>query len=200
MSRKTKPPYETEKEIFPTRLRELMQQRGTKQKELADVINMRPQTVSLYTTGQSYPDVNTLTKIADYFNVSADYLLGRSNVRSRDTDVQAVAKYTGLSNRAIANLHSGMSKEDIEIFNLLFDNGLFTGALHTLAILKKIAPDANMWDSVTLPFPESIDGTFDMNCEFYMSTLKYVIDDSLRKSVDEILKGGQPYGVDKTDN
>lgn len=55
---------------------------GTTQKKLADAIDMRPQTVSLYTTGQSFPDVNTLKKIAEFFNASADYLLGISDTSS----------------------------------------------------------------------------------------------------------------------
>jgi len=194
MPRKTKPSSETEKEIFPTRLRELMEQSGIKQKKLADAIGMRPQTVSLYTLGQSSPDVNTLTKICDVFNVNADYLLGRTDVRTRDIDVQTVSNYTGLSNRAIFWLHS-LPDEPTDIFNLLLDNGLFTGVLHTLAKLKKIAADVNMGDSVTLPLSDRVGETFEMNREFYINTLRYVVDDSFRKSVDEILNGGPSHAV-----
>lgn len=82
MPRKKEPTHVTEKYTFPTRLRKLMEIYGTTQKKLADAIDMRPQTVSLYTTGQSFPDVNTLKKIADFFNASADYLLGISDTAS----------------------------------------------------------------------------------------------------------------------
>ena len=68
MPRKKEPTNVTEKNIFPTRLRNLMEDQSITQKKLADAIEMRPQTVSLYTTGQSFPDVNTLKKIAEFFS------------------------------------------------------------------------------------------------------------------------------------
>lgn len=88
MARKKEPACETEKYTFPSRLRGLMQDRGTRQKELADAIGMRPQTVSLYTQGQSFPDVNALEKIARFFSVSSDYLLGLTDTPYIDEDIQ----------------------------------------------------------------------------------------------------------------
>lgn len=63
MARKNMMTYETEKKIFPTRLREIMQENHTTQKMLGDAIGVRPQTISLYCTGQSSPDADGLTKI-----------------------------------------------------------------------------------------------------------------------------------------
>lgn len=106
MSRKKEPTHVTEKNIFPTRLRKLMEDQSITQKKLADAIEMRPQTVSLYTTGQSAPDVNTLRKMAEFFHVSADYLIGLTDVKKPDTTIQAVCEYTGLSESAIKMLHT----------------------------------------------------------------------------------------------
>lgn len=106
MPRKKEPTCVTEKYTFPTRLRKLMENRGITQKTLADAINMRPQTVSLYTTGQSSPDVNALKKIAEFFNVSADYLLGLTDVKKPDATIQAICEYTGFSENALSALHS----------------------------------------------------------------------------------------------
>ncbi len=111
MPRKKEPTCITEKYTFPTRLRELMESYGTTQKKLADAIDMRPQTVSLYTTGQSFPDVNTLKKIAEFFNVSADYLLGLTDVKKPDATIQAICEYTGLSEHAVSVLHTVRLKE-----------------------------------------------------------------------------------------
>ncbi len=101
MPRKAEPASITEKAIFPTRLRTLMKERDITQKQLADVVAMRPQTISLYVQGQSAPDINCLKKIAEYFSVSADWLLGLSDAKSIDGDIKAACKVTGLSEAAI---------------------------------------------------------------------------------------------------
>ena len=59
-------------------LRELRQENGISQRALGDSLNMSNQTVSFWETGSREPDLDTLIKIADYFGVSVDYLLGRN--------------------------------------------------------------------------------------------------------------------------
>ncbi len=61
---------------FPSRLRELLKRKGETQKKLATFINVNQQTVSLWKDGKTAPDINALKKIAEYYNVSADYLIG----------------------------------------------------------------------------------------------------------------------------
>lgn len=67
---------------FPTRLRKIMEERGETQENIAEVVNKSRQTVSQYCNGISEPGYDTLVKISDHFNVSVDYLLGRTNDRS----------------------------------------------------------------------------------------------------------------------
>ena len=101
MARKEKPTHITENEVFPTRLRQIMEERKVSQGTLGDEIGVRRQTVSLYTTGQSKPDTDKLTAIARYFDVSADWLLGISDVETPDADMQAICKITGLTEAAV---------------------------------------------------------------------------------------------------
>ena len=98
---------------FPKRLRELMSQNGTTQDQLAEIIQKTRQTVSQYTNGISEPGYGTLVKIADYFCVSIDYLLGRTKTKSADETEQAIIEYTGLSEENVQVLH-GMSKRIYE--------------------------------------------------------------------------------------
>lgn len=63
------------------------------------------QTISQYKTGTARPSLENLCKIADFYNVSTDYLLGRTNEPSTDTDVRAVHTYTGLDGESIELLH-----------------------------------------------------------------------------------------------
>ena len=60
------------------RLRALREQRNISQLKLALDLIMNQNTISRYETGVREADYSTLIKIADYFNVSIDYLLERT--------------------------------------------------------------------------------------------------------------------------
>lgn len=59
------------------RLVNLRTQRKIKQYEVADAIGIVRSTYSAYERGQRVPDALTLARIADFYNVGTDYLLGR---------------------------------------------------------------------------------------------------------------------------
>ena len=67
--------------IFSERLRELRQEQGMTQEALGQVIGVKNYSVYTYEKGRSYPDVAGLIAIADHFNVSIDYLVGRTDRR-----------------------------------------------------------------------------------------------------------------------
>ena len=89
---------------LPTRLRELMQLDNVSQKQLAEALGITRQSISQYCDGSSQPALNKLVSIADYFGVSIDYLLGRSDVRAIDPQLQTVALQTGLTEKALLRL------------------------------------------------------------------------------------------------
>ena len=61
------------------RLKELRRAKVISQLKLALDLNTNHNTISLYETGEREPGINELILIADYFNVSVDYLLERTN-------------------------------------------------------------------------------------------------------------------------
>ena len=61
------------------RLRELRKSKGISQLKLALDMNTNQNTISRYETGEREPGITELIKFADYFNVSVDYLLERTN-------------------------------------------------------------------------------------------------------------------------
>lgn len=63
------------------RIRSLRKEHNLKQSELAEAIGVNGGSVSKFETGLKAPSRETLQRIADYFNVTADYLLGRSNTK-----------------------------------------------------------------------------------------------------------------------
>jgi len=60
------------------RLKELRKKKGISQLRLATELNTTQNTISRYETGEREPGIDELTKIADYFNISVDYLIGRT--------------------------------------------------------------------------------------------------------------------------
>lgn len=86
--------------VFSERLSKLMKERRLKQQDLASVLGVKRQTVSLYMSGQSMPDAEQLKKMAVFFRVSADWLLGLTDFRDRKNS-QVLAKDLGLSEHSI---------------------------------------------------------------------------------------------------
>jgi transcriptional regulator with XRE-family HTH domain len=57
-------------------IKELRKDSNLSQTGLANIIGTTQDTISLWELGKSLPDINMLIKLAKYFNVSTDYLLG----------------------------------------------------------------------------------------------------------------------------
>lgn len=68
---------------FSQRMKELRRERQLKQQQMADQFSVKLRTYQGYEYGESYPEVAKLVAIADFFDVSLDYLMGRSEVRER---------------------------------------------------------------------------------------------------------------------
>ncbi len=63
---------------FGNRLRKLREGEGLTQKQVAADIQCSCKVLSNYELGKREPDFDTLVKLSDYFNVTTDYLLGRT--------------------------------------------------------------------------------------------------------------------------
>ena len=63
------------------RITQLRDEMNQSRKELALSLNISYSSMSKYETEERFPDKEMLLKLSDYFNVSLDYLLGRSDTR-----------------------------------------------------------------------------------------------------------------------
>lgn len=70
------------------RLALLRKEKGLTQEELAQALNITRSALSLYEIGKRDPDTETLRKIAGFFNVSVDYLLGRTDIRNPEEKIK----------------------------------------------------------------------------------------------------------------
>ena len=68
--------------LFP-RIRDLREDHDKKQLELANYLHVKPNTYSDYERGKINIQIDTLIKIADFYHVSLDYLVGRDDVPNR---------------------------------------------------------------------------------------------------------------------
>ena len=82
--------------MLSIRIKELRTAHGLTQVELATKLSVSKQAVSNWENNNIQPSIDMLIKIADYFGVTTDYLLGRSNHSSLNTN--------GLSKEAIAHI------------------------------------------------------------------------------------------------
>lgn len=62
-------------------LRELRKERKVSQRELGELLGISDRNIRFYESGEHRPDFEGLLLLADYFGVSLDYLVGRSDVR-----------------------------------------------------------------------------------------------------------------------
>lgn len=62
--------------MIKLRIKELREEKSLSQKQLAEAIGLKHQTISHYENNRLEPNLETIEKLCNYFEVSADYLLG----------------------------------------------------------------------------------------------------------------------------
>lgn len=68
--------------MYTNRLRDLREDKDLKQKDLAEVLQVHQTTYSDYELGRLNIPVGVLHNLADYYQVSVDYLLSRTNIKT----------------------------------------------------------------------------------------------------------------------
>ena len=68
------------------RIRDLREDRDLRQVDVSEAIGIDQRTLSNYETGKTNPESFAIIKLADFFGVTADYLIGRTTVNEISTD------------------------------------------------------------------------------------------------------------------
>lgn len=97
--------------ILPKRLRELRDKNGYKQNHVADKLGIRSNTLSGYENGKRSPDPDMLVKLAELYNVTTDYLTGRSD-QPHLTKEDSFEEF--ISDPNLRRWHKELSKSDEE--------------------------------------------------------------------------------------
>lgn len=101
-------------------LKKLRNKKGISQQKLADTIEVSQQSVNKYENHKIEPDIQTLIKIADYFETSVDYLIGHSDI---DCIIESVSPYDlNTDEVSIINNYRKLSKKQKEIIKLVIES------------------------------------------------------------------------------
>lgn len=95
------------------RLKTLRIENHLRQDQVARLVNVDKSSISLYETGMRQPSYTTLVRLADVFNVSTDYLLGRKNSSPLD-----LSGLTAAEAAMINQLVTSMTKKNKELEEL----------------------------------------------------------------------------------
>lgn len=130
---------------FGDRLRKLRLENNMTQENLSKKLNVSRATVGRYETDERFPDKNLLKKIADIFEVSIDYLLGRTDNRNgniywkepHNTEYSKSSSYKMFENGILKRLlEEKIIVEGESISPIIFERILKYGLEATIEILK----------------------------------------------------------------
>ena len=86
------------------KLKSLREERKINQQKIAMDLQISQASISKYELGNTEPDIATILKLADYFHVSTDYLLGKSKIKMpmersdlSETEIDLLVIYKSLS-------------------------------------------------------------------------------------------------------
>lgn len=79
-------------------IKELRDEKDIKQKELALYLGVSPSTIGMYEQNRRTPDSEMILKLSDFFNVSTDYLLGKSTIRNPQQTDREIRKKRSRNN------------------------------------------------------------------------------------------------------
>lgn len=92
--------------MFSKQIKLLRTNKGLTQVEFAKIFNIATGTIAMWETGKRQPDFNTINKLAEYFNVSTDYLLG--------VEQQPKPKKIGVKIPVLGEVQAGVPIEAIQ--------------------------------------------------------------------------------------
>lgn len=86
-----------------------------KQKDLAAALCVADNTISYFVSGRRMPNTEQITKISDFFGVSADYLLCLSDTPTTDKDIKFICDYTGLEEKSVKILNLYKNTKSVRV-------------------------------------------------------------------------------------
>lgn len=121
------------------RIKALREGKKLTQQALAEELHLKRETINMWENGLRDLKTAAIVALADYFKVSTDYLLGRTECKSRDIVVQAICEKTNLSNEAVDKLLNNRASPALHALDQLLQEDDFWLALDELDAAIEIA-------------------------------------------------------------
>ena len=149
-------------QVFGKRLKELRKEHGCTIEQFADMVSISKSTLGYYENDKRMPDIEILARISNVLNVSADYLIGRTNTTVRKGKLKTVCDFTGLSDQAAEYLSELVENRDyakLSVINHLFkelceDYAFYSGEDEASSVLgslfrcfEKFTRSENDWEN-----------------------------------------------------
>ena len=184
-----------EKTTFGGRLSQILQEKGITRKSLALDAKISEQSIGHYINEKRKPDCDIVSQIAMALNISADYLLGLSEVPTRNETIQGINMETGLWEDAISRLRVEKFADDNEICDFISYLVVNPRISELIAAVKGKNIFAAYPKSVTIDV-EGKDYSTDMKALFKMivSDLFFEIIDGYTAKPGEIMVGYKAGG------
>lgn len=122
--------------IFRQRLESIKGQMSVT--DFAEKLGLSRQTIGFYLNGDRIPDIQTLRQICEECNISADYLLGLSDVKSSNSDIQTAVEITGLSECSISSIQAMKNSFSLWDERIALINYFFSHITATLNLTRTI--------------------------------------------------------------
>ena len=134
------------KKIIPVKLVFLREEHHKKpsQREIAKAIGIGSGTYAMYETGERVPSLESIIALADYHNVTVDFILGRTFANSFNPDMRGVCDYTGLLEPAVKRILEIRKKTSPEV------KGEDKADKALIGILSSILQDSSLGDYLTM--------------------------------------------------
>lgn len=137
------------------RIGQLRVKKGETQRELAIAIGVEKDTINRWESAKRGIKAQDIAKLAQHFNVSADYLLGISQIATVNTDIKMIHDYTGLSTEAINNLRLLSFKKGKDRY--LLDGFTVNDYCTPISFLDRVLSDKEL-PSICSTFAKTIKG------------------------------------------
>ena len=107
---------------FASRFSDLIEESGKKLVSIAEQTQISTGSLSRYQNGKTEPTATQIIKLAQYFGVTTDYLLGISDLRFMNMRKRTIREITGLSENAIDVLENPVPKNAPEILSQIVES------------------------------------------------------------------------------
>lgn len=182
--------------IFDERLTELRKEMGVTQKDFAEKLQIEPSKYNKWENGKTVPDFDTVIRLANYFGVTVDYLVGNSDAKKQENE--NIIKELGLTDKGIATIknikastiNNNGNKDNrklMDVFNQLIATNWIINLLVSLMFLSNSNENNSDFtrfdiDDVGYPFQISENS-------YYEKALEEILDKIILEMKENTLRG-----------